>query len=150
MSRKPIQPDIYKDKPDYLNVREYLFLEEFLKTNDQKQSAIKAGYPERSASSQSSRFLSTSRAKRYIEERRLAEGSRVADTNEIYEFLTGVVRGEIKDSFGIDTSVADRLKAAKELLDRFDGPTNNGQVTIIANIPRPETVIDVTETSNPA
>ena len=143
MSRLKREKDIYKDKPDYLTVREYVFLEEYLKTGNKKQSAILAGYPERSASSQVSRFLSTPAASRYISERREAEGSRVSDTNECLEFLTAVMRGEVKDAFDIDASVADRLKAAKELLDRFEGPTNNGQVTIVANIPRPETIIDV-------
>ena len=145
MPRKqvPSPNNIYKDKPDYLSVREYIFLEEYLKTGNKKQSAIKAGYPERSASQQVSRFLSTGEAKKYIEERSKAEGSRVADTSEVLEFLTATMRGEILDSFGIEASVADRLKAAKELLDRFDGVQNNtGQVTIINNIPRPDTIIE--------
>lgn len=139
----PLPNNIYKDKPDYLSVREYVFLEEYMKTGNKRQSAIKAGYPERSASQQVSRFLSTESANRYIRERSKAEGSRVADTSEVLEFLTATMRGEVADSFGIETSVADRLKAAKELLDRFEGiNSNNGQVTIINNIPRPDTIIE--------
>ena len=34
---------------------------------------------------------------------------------EIMEFLTKVVRGEITDQFGLDPSLKDRLSALKEL-----------------------------------
>lgn len=147
MARKQFNnTDIYKDKPDYLTVREYIFLEEYLKTNDRKQSALTAGYPSTSYSAQVSRFLSTERAQRYIKERSISEGSRVADTNEVLEFLSATMRGEVLDSFGIETSVNDRIKAATELLKRFDGVNNaTGQVTIINNIPRPEQIIEVVQ-----
>lgn len=147
MARKQFkQLDIYKDKPDYLSNREYIFLEEYLKSGDRKQSALTAGYPLSSYSSQISRFLSTPEAKKYIEERSISEGSRVADTSEALAFLSAVMRGEVLDSFGIETSVADRIKAATELIKRFDTTNaNTGQVTIINNIPRPEQIIEVVQ-----
>jgi phage terminase small subunit len=142
MPRKQL-PIQYEDKPDYLSVREFIFLKEYMITGNQYQSAIKAGYPEKSASSQASRFLSSDRAQNFIKECTNHAGWRVADTTEALEFLTSVMRGEVADTFGLETSVADRLKATKELLDRIEGSTTQGQVTIINNIPRPETVIEV-------
>lgn len=146
MPRKQIVNDIYKNKPDYLTPRQYIFLEEYMKTGLKKQSAIVAGYPERSASSAASRELSKSECQRYMAERREAEGSRVASTDECLEYLTRVIRGEEKDAFDLDISASDKMKAVSMLLERFDGMNQNaGQVTIINNIPRPEQIIEVVQ-----
>ena len=146
MPRKQIVNDIYKNKPDYLTPRQYVFLEEYMKTGQKKQSAIIAGYPERSASSAASRELSKKECQRYMAERREAEGSRVASTDECLEYLTRVIRGEEKDAFDLDISASDKMKAVSMLLERFDGMNQNaGQVTIINNIPRPEKIIEVVQ-----
>lgn len=142
--RKQIVNDIYKDKPDYLTVRQYIFLEEYMKTGEKRNSAIKAGYPPKSASSQASRELSRKECQKYMAERRQAEGSRVASTSECLEYLTSVIRGEEKDAFDLDISASDKMKAVSMLLDRLEGMNQNaGQVTIINNIPRPDTIIDI-------
>lgn len=144
--RKQIVDDIYKDKPDYLTARQYIFLEEYMKTGEKRNSAIKAGYPERSASSQASRELSKSECQRYMAERREAERSRVASTNELLEYLTRVVRGQEKDAFDLDISASDKMKAVQMLFDRLDGENKNaGQVTIINNIPRPDTIVEAVQ-----
>jgi phage terminase small subunit len=76
-----------------------------------------------------------------------AEGSRVASTDECLEYLTRVIRGEEKDAFDLDISASDKMKAVSMLLDRLEGMNQNaGQVTIINNIPRPDTIIDVNPT----
>lgn len=144
--RKQIVDDIYKDKPDYLTPRQYIFLEEYMKTGEKRNSAIKAGYPERSASSAASRELSREECKRYMAERREAESSRVASTNELLEYLTRVVRGQEKDAFDLDISASDKMKAVQMLFDRLDGENRNaGQVTIINNIPRPDTIVEAVQ-----
>ena len=43
----------------------------------------------------------------------------IISVNEIYGYLSRVVRGEEKDQFGLDVSVSERTKAATELLKRF-------------------------------
>ena len=56
----------------------------------------------------------------YIAERMAnQEKSRVADANEVIEFYTAVMRGEVKDQFGLDASLADRLKAGDSLMKRY-------------------------------
>lgn len=42
----------------------------------------------------------------------------IMSNKEILEFFTSVARGEIKDQFGLDASLADRTKAAQELAKR--------------------------------
>lgn len=36
------------------------------------------------------------------------------------EFFSAVMRGEVKDQFGLDSSLSDRINAGKELIKRFD------------------------------
>lgn len=42
----------------------------------------------------------------------------VANATEVMKYFTQVMRGEIKDQFGLDASLADRTQAAKELAKR--------------------------------
>lgn len=44
---------------------------------------------------------------------------RVADATEILAFYTKVMRGQELDAFGMDTSIADRIKAADSLAKRI-------------------------------
>ena len=74
----------------------------------------------------SSKLLTNHNVKAYIDEK-LSEISskRIADVKEIMEFYTGVLRGEIKDQFGLDASLSDRLSAGKELLKRYERTENS-------------------------
>ena len=47
------------------------------------------------------------------------EKKAIADADEILEFITAVIRGEVKDQLGFETSVKDRLTASKMLADRY-------------------------------
>lgn len=42
----------------------------------------------------------------------------IADSTEVMMYFTQVMRGEIKDQFGLDASLSDRTQAAKELAKR--------------------------------
>ena len=42
----------------------------------------------------------------------------IADAREVMQFFTAVMRGEIKDQFGLDAPLAERTAAAKELAKR--------------------------------
>lgn len=55
----------------------------------------------------------------YIAERvKPTEEKRIATGDEVMEFFTAVMRGEIKDAFDLPPSLADRKDAAKELAKR--------------------------------
>ena len=43
----------------------------------------------------------------------------IADANEIMQYFTGVMRGEVKDQFGLDAPLSERTSAAKELAKRL-------------------------------
>jgi phage terminase small subunit len=70
------------------------------------------------------------------------EKIRIADQDEILDFLTKVMRGEVMDQMGFETSVRDRKDAAIQLGKRYamwiDNQKLSGEVgvKIINDIPR--------------
>ena len=67
-------------------------------------------------------------------ERAEAERKLVADGDEVLQFLTATMRGEVKDQFGLDAQLKDRLAAAKELqriLDVAKPAEQSGSQTLI-------------------
>ena len=57
------------------------------------------------------------------------ESRRVADGQEVMEYFTRVMRGEIKDQFGLDAPLSERTRAAQELAKRLlDNPVSNDDV----------------------
>ena len=113
-----------------LKPKELKFAEEWLKTTNATQSAIKAGYSERTAYSAGSRLLKKVDVKQYIDER-LAEmkESSIADTNEVMQFLSSTMRGDIPDQFGLEPALNDRLKAAELLGKRYKLFTDKQEIS---------------------
>ena len=143
-----------KEAKKHLTQRQLWFVQEYMKTNNITQSAIKAGYSPKTASVQGSRLLTTVKVANYIEaiNERL-ESEKIADIQEVMEYLTSVMRGEKKDQFDLDASLSERTKAASELARRLDVKAKNVNVdlavTIIDDIPEDaEIEDDVDEESN--
>ena len=99
-----------------LTEKERIFADEYIKTTNATQSAIKAGYAEKSASSKGSQLLRKVKVRKYIDgvmEKR--SKNTIATADEVLEYLTKVMNGKEKDAFGLDASIADRTKAAELL-----------------------------------
>ena len=113
-----------------LKPKELKFAEEWLKTTNATQSAIEAGYSERTAYSAGNRLLKKVDVKQYIDER-LAEmkESSIANTNEVMQFLSSTMRGDIPDQFGLDPALNDRLKAAELLGKRYKLFTDKQEIS---------------------
>lgn len=99
-----------------LTKKERIFADEYIKTTNATQSAIKAGYAENSASVTGSKMLRKPKVRQYIDTV-MNERSKntIATADEVLEYLTRVMCGEEKDAFGLDVSVADKTKAAELL-----------------------------------
>ncbi len=99
-----------------LTKKERIFADEYVKTTNGTQSAITAGYSEKTARSKASQLLTKINVRQYIDAI-MNERSKdtIATADEVLEYLTRVVRGEEKDAFGLDVSVADKTKAAELL-----------------------------------
>lgn len=117
-----------------LNEMQKAFADYYIETANATESAKRAGYSEKTAYSQGQRLLKNVEISAYISERMAEQGEkRVADANEVIEFYTAVMRGEVKDQFGLDASLSDRLKAGDALMKRY-AVTDNGSKGIIEKL----------------
>ena len=57
-------------------------------------------------------------AKKIAELTEAQRSASIASAQDVMEYLTAVMRGEIKDQFGLDAPLAERTKAAQELAKR--------------------------------
>ena len=124
-----------KEAKKHLNKRQLDFIQEYMKTNNITQSAIKAGYSPKTAAVQGCNLLKNVKVRNYIDaiNERL-ESEKIADIQEVMEYLTSVMRGEAKDQFDMDVSIQDRTRAAGELARRLDVKSRNLNVECAVNI----------------
>ena len=114
-----------------LTPKQRRFCEEYLKSGNATEAAKKAGYKETSCRVIAAENLSKPAISAYIK-RRLdeQEAALVADSNEILKFYTAVMRGEVKDQFGMDASLSDRLKAGDSLMKRYSAASDRKRTTM--------------------
>lgn len=114
-----------------LTPKQQLFADEYIKSGNAYQSAIRAGYSDNYARSNVSKLLENVGIKSYIDAK-LAEieSHKIADAKEILEYFTAVLRGETREVVVVATPEGaeevekapdekTKLIAAKELLKRF-------------------------------
>jgi phage terminase small subunit len=126
-----------------LTPKQKAFADEFLKCGNATEAAKRAGYSEQSARQMGTENLSKPSISSYIQERqKQIDDERIADIAEIQRFYSSVLRGKVKDQFGLDASLETRIAAGRELMKRFEKAESNKNdscgITIINNIPRPE------------
>lgn len=123
-----------------INLMQKNFADFYIETGNQTEAARRAGYKQPHV--QGNRLLDNVRVQAYIEQRlEEIDGQKIADAKEIMEYFTSVMRGEIKDQFGLDAPLAERTKAAVELAKRkidVGQKQEGGGITIVNNIPRPD------------
>ena len=107
-----------------LSLKESKFIDSFMVNGDIALAAKDAGYKLKNEKD-SWRYIGQKLIRRdYIYEEmvyRLEELSKdsIADADEIMRYFTGVMRGEIKDQFGLDAPLSERTSAARELAKRL-------------------------------
>lgn len=105
------------------------FADEYLLSWNAADAARKAGYSENSAASIGSENLRKPHIAAYIRARAQARDAvTVAAEEELMAFLSSVVRGNVMDQFGLEPTLADRLRAAENLMKRYmDGGYKYGE-----------------------
>lgn len=124
-----------KEAKKYLNQRQIRFVQNYMKTNNIYHSALDAGYSSKTAQQQGSRLLSNVKVSAYINAiNERIESEKIADIEEVMQYLTSVMRGEKKDQFDLEASLSDRTRAAGELAKRLDVRAKNINVECAVNI----------------
>lgn len=102
-----------------LNTRQKLFIDKYIELDNATQAAIAAGYSEKGAGVVGSRLLNHNKIKAEIL-RRQEEMRKptIASAQEVMEYFTKVMKGEILDQFGLEAPLSERTRAAQELAKR--------------------------------
>lgn len=105
------------------------FADEYIKTGNGKQSALKAGYSDSSAATAASRLLRRQDVRAYMAQlQNDARNAAIADAREIQAILTAILRGETTDPaldikgqiHDLSTNSRERIKAA-DVLSKIQG-----------------------------
>lgn len=124
-----------KEAKKHLNQRQIRFVQNYMKTNNITHSAIDAGYSPKTAHVQGCNLLKNTKVSEYINAiNERIESDKIADIQEVMEYLTSVMRGEKKDQFDLDPALSERTKAASELAKRLDVKARNLNIECAVNI----------------
>lgn len=124
-----------------LTPKQKAFADEYLKCGNATEAAKRAGYKEKAAYATGAENLKKPQIIAYMAERqKQIDDARIADAAEVQRFYSAVLRGEIKDQFGLEASLDTRMAAGRELMkrhERAEGQKQDaGGVVIVNNIPR--------------
>lgn len=108
-----------------LTPKQKAFADYYLECGNASEAARKAGYSEKTAPFIGAENLKKPKVFAYIAERMAqTEESRIASADEVLQFYSDVMRGKVKDQFGLDAALTDRLNAGKELMKRHAAAGN--------------------------
>ena len=122
-----------------LTPKQEAFADCYIECGNATEAARKAGYKEESCRTIGCQNLTKRNISAYIAERMQAQNeARVASADAVLAFFSSVMRGEVKDQFGLDAALSDRLNAGKELMKRYAavesaGDRNAAKITIREN-----------------
>ena len=114
-----------------LTPRQKAFAEYYIECGNCTEAARKAGYSEKTCYAIGAENLKKPHISAYIAERMQAQNeARVASADEVLKFFSSVMRGEVKDQFGLDAALSDRLNAGKELMKRYAAADNSARADV--------------------
>lgn len=92
------------------------FCDEYLISLNATQAAIKAGYSEKYAHTNTTKLLNNTTIKEYIENRMAEKESElIADQNEVLKYLTSVLRGETQSEVVVVENIGDYMSQARNV-----------------------------------
>ena len=114
-----------------LTPKQKAFADYYIECGNSTEAARKAGYSEKTSRSIGAENLTKPDISAYIAERMQAKNdARVASADEVLQFFSSVMRGEVKDQFGLDAALSDRLNAGKELMKRYAAADNSARADV--------------------
>lgn len=120
--RAAMNEGIKTTSQEVLTPREKRFCELYVELGNGSQAVMQAGYNTAnptSASVYANGLLKQDKVQKEISRlQKLTEDATIADAKEVMQFFTDVMRGKVKDQFGLEASLAERSKAAQEIAKR--------------------------------
>ena len=114
-----------------LTPKQKAFADYYIECGNSTEAARKAGYSEKASRFIGSENLTKPNISAYIADRMQAQNeARVASADEVLQFFSSVMRGEVKDQFGLDAALSDRLNAGKELMKRYAAADNSARADV--------------------
>ena len=114
-----------------LTPKQKAFADYYIECGNSTEAARKAGYSAKASRFIGSENLTKPNISAYIVERMQAQNeARVASADEVLQFFSSVMRGEVKDQFGLDAALSDRLNAGKELMKRYAAADNSARADV--------------------
>ena len=114
-----------------LTPKQKAFADCYIECGNATEAARKAGYKEESCRTIGCQNLTKRNISAYITERMQDQNeARVASADEVLQFFSSVMRGEVKDQFGLDAALSDRLNAGKELMKRYAAADNSARADV--------------------
>lgn len=108
-----------------LTPKQKAFADYYLECGNATEAARKAGYSAKTARQMATENLAKPSISEYIAQRMAPkEAERIASADEVLQFYSDVMRGKVKDQFGLDAALTDRLNAGKELMKRHAAAGN--------------------------
>ena len=114
-----------------LTPKQKAFADAYIETGNASEAARRAGYSENYAGRNAGKLRKNTNVSAYIAERmRSQDEANVASADEVLRFFSSVMRGEVKDQFGLDAALSDRLNAGKELMKRYAAADNSARADV--------------------
>lgn len=114
-----------------LTPKQKAFADYYIECGNATKAAKRAGYSAKTAARIGSENLQKLDISEYIARRTQAQNeARVASADEVLQFFSSVMRGEVKDQFGLDAALSDRLNAGKELMKRYAAADNAARADV--------------------
>lgn len=114
-----------------LTPKQIAFCDYYIEYGDATKAALAAGYSEKTARFIGCENLTKPNISAYIKERLEEQrAKRVASADEVMEFFSAVMRGEVKDAFDLEPSLDTRLNAGKELMKRYNAAEGRNQSSL--------------------
>ena len=102
-----------------LSIREQKFVLLYLEYGDPTKAVIEAKFNTTAPKQYAKKLLNKPKIQKEIAKQMdLFKNECIASSQEIMRFYTMAMRGEVKDQFGLDATLADRMKAADALAKR--------------------------------
>lgn len=102
-----------------LSIREQKFVALYLEYGDPTKAVVEAKFNTTAPKQYAKKLLAKPKIQKELNRQMdLFMNECIASSSEIMNFYTLAMRGQIKDQFGLDATLADRLKAAEALAKR--------------------------------